>query len=1075
MNTFSVEVLEAEVSNNPLLATDHVLQAVSGCKPSETPKFIGLLSEAILTNLGKPPDADPASSLFEQALSYSDRRFVAICLIRLLSVNDSLFRQDRDFRIKAFALFDDVLSKDLYEELEVTRRQQTYEKSRRLRDAAPVAQSKMQDVVDSLVSLDRVGEFREQLMREMNTPLVKVIIGPFLPRSLTYKKRLRGVFDAILEYRQAPKSRVIDAFERARDTLSQYSTEAKSYETLYCQSYLVTIAQKLEALLKQDFACSEAGLPAELKIKPLDKKYPFHQVGQTMTLSLLVANHGPGQAFDVELATSSLFDDLVVDHPTLHLGHLKPGSLIADFPAQVVKSAEIAYVRVKVNWHNADGSFIQRAVDIVLDGQRTDINWDDLRLEDPYSLEPVETHDQLVGRKKTLDQLVRQSCAKRIGSSYILGQKRVGKTSIANALRSRLSQQDDFIVIYLDAGEYIAVDPRATLVRIGTKLCEQIKQSDARLADLPIPNFDSGLFPLTDFLASVRMALPHVRILFILDEFDEIPIELFRRSPLADAFFQTLRTISGKSPFGFVLVGGERMASIKSCQGDTLNKFREISVDYFDRNEHWSDYQELIRRPTKEWLEMTDDAVIALYDQTAGNPYFTMCVCRELFEIALSKRDCFITKRDVINEGIPLALRHIGTGFYHFWEDGIFEPTGDKVEEISIRRRRVLLALANVLREHEKASKEDITAQEIVYTALDPSIVSTELRRLVQRRVLVEDNDLYDCKVPFFRTWLETTGSREILTTFSDLGAVLERHQREEEAYVQAEEIVNLVSGWGLYQGRPITTDQVRAWLKQFGDFTNQRLMFKILQGLKFYSDDLIRAKMGEAHGIVRRGLIRRIEAGKRKRGDILVSYLDAPGKSGGGKYAKLYADENGIYYANVVERSKLAEVVSHKNALQAIVFIDDLIGTGRSAQDYLQRLAKESGQVLRDADLNIYFIAVTGFQDGLARVERTVDECNLPIKVHICDPLDSSAKCFDESSRILPDVSERSRAMKIAYEHGASIVKSNPLGYGDCQTCIVFPDSCPNNSLPILWAEADEPLWRPLFKRPMPRRQIVA
>jgi hypothetical protein len=831
------------------------------------------------------------------------------------------------------------------------------------------------------------------------------------------------------------------------------------------------MAKRLEELLRQDFYGSDVGQPAELEVRPLNKKYPFHQVGQDITLGFMVENHGPGYAFEVELRASDWSDNIAVRRSALRLGRLEPGSLIVDFPAQVTASEEIALIQIEVTWHNADGSRIQHSLELELEGQRTDINWEDLELEDPYSLEPVETYDQLVGRKEIINQLMRQSRAKNIGSSYIFGQKRVGKTSIVKALQSRLSEYDDFIVIYMEGGEYIADDPKTTLNRIGAKLCEKVKKSDKRLADLAIPNFDGALYPLVDFLEEVHDAIPKLRILFILDEFDEIPVELYRRGPLADAFFLTLRTISGKPSFGFVLVGGERMDFIKSCQGDVFNKFREIPVDYFDKEEHWADFQELVRRPTKEWLEITDDAANALYEQTSGNPYFTMCICRELFTAALRKRDCFVTEREVA-EAVPLALRHIGTGFYHFWEDGIFEVTGDRVEEVSIRRRRILLALASVLRNRDKASKEDIAAQEVIRADLDQFTLENELRRFVQRGILVEDNGLYDCKVPMFRAWLESFGVKEIITTFTDLDAILERRQREEEAYVRPDEIVDLLSEWGLYQGRRITEDHVRAWLEQFDDYVSQRLMFKVLQGLRFYSDDQMRAKMREAHGIVRRGLVRRIEKGKRKRGDILISYLDGPGKSGGGRYAKLYADENGIYYKNVVERSKLAEVVSQREDLQALVFVDDFIGTGESAQTYFKRLAKESGRVLRESGLKIYFIVVTGFQEGQSRVEETIAECNLPIEVHICDPLDSSAKCFSEDSQIFPNETERLQAMRIAQEHGARIVKHNPLGYGDCQTAIVFPDSCPNNNLPILWAESKD--WRPLFRRPMPRKQML-
>jgi len=305
------------------------------------------------------------------------------------------------------------------------------------------------------------------------------------------------------------------------------------------------------------------------------------------------------------------------------------------------------------------------------------------------------------------------------------------------------------------------------------------------------------------------------------------------------------------------------------------------------------------------------------------------------------------------------------------------------------------------------------------------------------------------------------------------LDTILERQQKEEEVYVRSGEIVDLISDWGLYKGRRITEDQVRAWLEQFGDYYSQRLMFRILQGLQFYSNDLMREKMKEAHGIVSRGLVWKIEKGERKRRDILISYLDGPGKSGGGKYAKLYADENEIYFDNVVERNKLTEVLKKRKDLQALVFIDDFIGTGGSAQDYFRQIAKESGQILRKADIKIYFVAVTGFQKSQHNLEKTIVECDLPIKVHICDPLDSSAKCFGENSQIFAESSERLQAMRIAQDNGAKIEKRNPLGFGDCQTIIVFPDSCPNNNLPILWGESTKISWRPLFIRQMPRKHF--
>ena len=247
--------------------------------------------------------------------------------------------------------------------------------------------------------------------------------------------------------------------------------------------------------------------------------------------------------------------------------------------------------------------------------------------------------------------------------------------------------------------------------------------------------------------------------------------------------------------------------------------------------------------------------------------------------------------------------------------------------------------------------------------------------------------------------------------------------------------------------------------------------MFQILQHLTFYSRDQIRHKLKEAHGMVVRDL-RDLDIswskgeGKRKRSDILISYLDTPGKSGA-SYAKLYAEENDIYRGeggNVVELGKLGQVIEQKQNLQALVFIDDFIGTGDSASEYFKKLSGEHGEMLRNSGLRIFFIALCGFVNGKSRIEQLLEELHLSVSVRICDPLDETARCFDDVSRIFPNSLDRDRARKIALHYGMKLEKKAPLGYGDCEATIVFEDSCPNNTLPILWAETND--WIPLFRR---------
>jgi hypothetical protein len=353
----------------------------------------------------------------------------------------------------------------------------------------------------------------------------------------------------------------------------------------------------------------------------------------------------------------------------------------------------------------------------------------------------------------------------------------------------------------------------------------------------------------------------------------------------------------------------------------------------------------------------------------------------------------------------------------------------------------------------EKAGRYDLTE----------TIVAAELREFERRQVLENRNGVYSCKVRLFGRWLKEIGLREIITTFSDLTTAMALKKEEEEAYIQSKEILDTIRSWGIYRGRSVSEDSVRTWLGQFGSNRNQRMMFSILQQLRFYSADRIRAKMHEAHGIVVRGLVRRLSAGTRKRADILVSYLDELGKSGA-YCAKVYADENEIYTKNIVEKSKISRVLKENDNIQALVFIDDFVGSGDSVSRYFAELFQQQPDVFHHKTLRICLVAVCGFQDALVRIEQNIAELGITLNLHICDPLDDQDRCFSENSRFFQDPNEKERAKEVAHRHGVSLVKNAPLGYGNCQSAVIFEDSSPNNNLPILWS--DNHGWTPLFRR---------
>lgn len=1003
--------------------------------------------------------SDPVGTLFSSQLPPKSRRFAAICLLRYVTTDVRDSTAGQNLWHHAFHLFDQELHKDIYSQLKLEVKQQTFEKEAKLKQALHNVEGEFKEVIDSFSSLQILATIKKQVMQKLNNFFARAVLWPFLPHERP-DVRLLEVFSEVEEYLQQHGARTMSSYDQAAATLMDYIAECESYSTDYSQNYLAAFARKVLLILREHFDKSDFSKPALLSIDPADKKYPFTAIGNRFNIALIVRNIGSGHAFDVSLEIVDA-TDLGLHQPQSYLGSLEPGSQLIDFPASVERCTQTACIEGHLRWTNFDKSISEHSFFFELSGQRSDIDWKNLSMEDPYALEPVSSEDDLIGRKDVLDQLLIQARSKALGSCLILGQKRVGKTSIVKTLCNRLSHSKESNVqaIYLEGGDYISPDPLITITTLGRLLCGEIRRTDVRLETLAIPQFDQSIAPLVEYLgAAVRIA-SDLRILFILDEFDELPIELYKRGPIGDAFFLTIRGISNKAPFGFVLVGSEKIDPILSFQGERLNKFQYRPIDYFDKEKHWTDFVDLVRRPVAHCLEFSDDSLATLYDQSAGNPFFTKQIGGELFRMMVARRDSHVTSKEV-HEATAQTLSTVTTsGFQHFWDDGILE-SGERKEEKSLLRRKVLLAFAEVMRSNLTTTNEQIVVQAERY-GLDSFQVEEELREFVRRKIFRNVNGSLRCKVPFFEKWLAERGINSIITTIADPDAALERRRREEDARVKPEEIVELIKRWGLYQGRTISEEQVRVWLNQWqGNITDQRLMFRILQNVQFYSADIIRAKLHEAHGIIGRGTHQNIE--KTKRADFLVSYLDSVGKSGA-DYARLYADENNIYYTQVVEQGKLVRRLDTEG-VRTLVFIDDFLGTGRSVADNLKSFLKENMETLHRSNISIFIVAICGFEKARERIKAVSQEAGFPVSVHICDPLNDSASCFSENSAIFHLEEDRNRARDLAYSQGIKLEKKHPLGYGGCEATVVFESTCPNNTLPILWKSSNS--WVPLFSR---------
>lgn len=1025
----------------------------------EVPRLLSLC-----WNAPDPPDRLEWSVLQHAPADKVDRRLIGAFLTRILNLPKITDVEDKrlplDFRQKSIE-FILVSHPDLCRDLKIDAKADL---PNNLYSICQVERKLLSDLrpIEEEAATDDINRFcsaHADVQKALNGKLLSPVLGPFLPRGFV-KAKVGLIFNLMKQVNDAPSSQLTKILPSCRGAIRECIDELEAFGTFAARRYLLPLFRQALRIVDRFFESSGATKPAELTVVNYDKKYPFQQVETTTRLKFLVGNKGPGPATEIEL--SVLFDPCLEPAEAAYsLSELDVGTIEIDVPTRVISARESVEYLATACWVNYDGSRERREFGGRLLAQRSDIDWDQLARQDPYSIEPVSGRRPFIGRDADRQRLSRAVFSENMGSAVIHGQRRVGKTSLANELIREAKEREGVSAIYIDGG-YTEPSAGGTVRSLGRTLCRRFRLVSRNLERIDIPEFQESLTPFVEeFLIYVLEAEPDHRFLVVLDEFDGLPVELYKRGPIGDTFFLHLRAISNNPRIGVILVGGENIRSIMASQGYQLNKWLVHSLDYFHKEDNWADFQDLIRRPVDQSIEYSDEAIEGIYSWTNGNPFFTNLICQEIYQACTSNKDAFVTKSE-ITEAVSRKITTIeDNAFQHFWEDGI--DRGDYVEEVSIRRRRILLALATVLQRGLPPTQETICRERLI-DPIGPDATNAELKRFVERGVLNCDNDAYSCRVRLFQAWLRDCGHQKILINFTDRDERLRLEQVERESYVTSTELGHLAKAWGTYKGRPITEDSIRAWLDQFQDNRQKRLMYQLLRGIRFYSQARIREKLREAMGIVRRNTVERRQEGKRTRRDILITSFGGPGKSGT-KFARLFAYENKISTDNVIDIPKLIHLLeSGVSDLQCVVIVDDFIGSGESAASELRRMFDDAVSIPMFRKVKWIYITVCGFEKGIAKVEKEIAGRELSIEVHVCDPLTEKDRAFSEESTLFVNADERSRAYDLAYRIGKDLEPDAPLGYNGSQALVVFDDSCPNNTLPILREKGKD--WTPLFPR---------
>ena len=216
-------------------------------------------------------------------------------------------------------------------------------------------------------------------------------------------------------------------FATASREIDHLLEQLRTLDVAYARS-LEQMSKRLGSLLHDDFTRNPSALPATISIDHDSKKYPLHIAQRQHHISFIVRNPGPGYAYDVALLVAG-DEPLTLTMEPVFIGRLAPHSHYrVDVEGSLTAPATTAAMNVIAAWRNFDGTSHEDIFELTLLGQKVDVPWNRLAELQPYSLEPIETEEDLIGREELFQRLVATITAKNAGSVILHGQKRIGKT-----------------------------------------------------------------------------------------------------------------------------------------------------------------------------------------------------------------------------------------------------------------------------------------------------------------------------------------------------------------------------------------------------------------------------------------------------------------------------------------------------------------------------------------------------------------------------------------------------------------------------------------------------------------------